>query len=298
MEECYCSLSDELDWNNPEGNRCPYDLSKLLPLHESQGRLTFPANFFFNNDLEYLRGGSTERKYATSTTKKNATKYDVEGIKDMVPKLWSLIKVAYDKILSVTSVTVVEWYGYGPLKEIIVRKVEQKLHKFMEGDFPRLNLNDIEDMLLLVSQNKLNNLNGNVIVHLAVGLCMYTRRIIIQSRVEDLQLGDGTPTSVHNTLDQMLKNLRLGYNKDMKRRKWTVTDQKWTRIMIKDINQYQNWRDLPRDIPLVRIEVLRYDTKGVKVIKGIIQNKIELTLEQTQEGFSDEVLVSIEGVEE
>ncbi|GJZ31943.1 hypothetical protein Tco_0576990 [Tanacetum coccineum] len=52
----------------------------------------------------------------------------------------------------------------------------------------------------------------------------------------------------------------------------------------------QNWRDLPRDIPLDRIEVLRYDTKGVKVRKGKMQTKTELTLEQTQQGVSDEVL--------
>ncbi|GJU97175.1 hypothetical protein Tco_1326446 [Tanacetum coccineum] len=52
----------------------------------------------------------------------------------------------------------------------------------------------------------------------------------------------------------------------------------------------QNWRDLPRDILLDRTEVLRYDTKGVKVRKGIIQTKTELTLEQTQQGVSDEVL--------
>ncbi|GJT41767.1 hypothetical protein Tco_0941632 [Tanacetum coccineum] len=38
MEECYCALSDQLDWNNPEGNRCPYDLSKPQPLHESERR--------------------------------------------------------------------------------------------------------------------------------------------------------------------------------------------------------------------------------------------------------------------
>ncbi|GJV98021.1 hypothetical protein Tco_1549598 [Tanacetum coccineum] len=108
-----------------------------------------------------------------SITKTKAVKYDVEGIEDMVPKLWSLIK----------------WYGYGHLKEIIMRRAYWKLHKFMEGDFPRLHMNDIEDMLLLVIQNKLNNLDSNVIVHLAVGLRMYTRRIAIQSRVEDLQLG-------------------------------------------------------------------------------------------------------------
>ncbi|GJT75376.1 hypothetical protein Tco_1042101 [Tanacetum coccineum] len=59
----------------------------------------------------------------------------------------------------------------------------------MEGDFPRLHLNDIEDMLLLVVQNKLFNLNSDVIVDLAGALCMFTRCIVIQKRVEDLQLG-------------------------------------------------------------------------------------------------------------
>ncbi|GJS66752.1 hypothetical protein Tco_0681316 [Tanacetum coccineum] len=52
----------------------------------------------------------------------------------------------------------------------------------------------------------------------------------------------------------------------------------------------QNRRDLPRDILLDRIEVLMYDTKGVKVIMGIMQTKTEVTLEQPQQGVSDEVL--------
>ncbi|GJR17365.1 hypothetical protein Tco_0965892 [Tanacetum coccineum] len=52
----------------------------------------------------------------------------------------------------------------------------------------------------------------------------------------------------------------------------------------------QNRRYLPRDIPLNRIEVLRYDTKGVQVRKGKMQTKTELTLEQTQQDVSDEVL--------
>ncbi|GKD26461.1 hypothetical protein Tco_1232675 [Tanacetum coccineum] len=67
----------------------------------------------------------------------------------------------------------------------MVRRADQKLYKFMEGDFPRLYLND---MLLLIVQNKLFNLEGDVIVDLGVALSMYTRRIVIQKRVEDIQL--------------------------------------------------------------------------------------------------------------
>ncbi|GKE42734.1 hypothetical protein Tco_1470018 [Tanacetum coccineum] len=66
---------------------------------------------------------------------------------------------------------------------------QQKLYTFKEGDFKRLHLNDIEDMLLLIVQNKLQNLDTNVVVHLVVNLRMFARRIVIQERVEDLQLG-------------------------------------------------------------------------------------------------------------
>ncbi|GKD60696.1 hypothetical protein Tco_1298205, partial [Tanacetum coccineum] len=146
MEECYKALTDQLDWNNPEGDRYPFDLRKPLPLEKA--------------------------------------------LTDKVPNLWSPIKVAYDKhALLVTNVKVNIWYGYGHLEEIEVRRSDKKLYKFKEGDFPRLHLNDIEDMLLLVIQNRLFNLEGDVIVHFAAALRMFTRRIVIQKRVEDLQLG-------------------------------------------------------------------------------------------------------------
>ncbi|GJS82509.1 reverse transcriptase domain-containing protein [Tanacetum coccineum] len=57
-----------------------------------------PADYFFNNDLEYLKGGSSSRKYTTSITNTKAARYDnIEGIEDMVPELWSSVKIAYDK---------------------------------------------------------------------------------------------------------------------------------------------------------------------------------------------------------
>ncbi|GJT17164.1 hypothetical protein Tco_0875870 [Tanacetum coccineum] len=76
MLECYRTLSDQLDWNNPKGNCCPYDLSKPLPLHEFQGRLTITADFFFNNDLEYLRGGSTDKNTKARKVQPDKTPQD------------------------------------------------------------------------------------------------------------------------------------------------------------------------------------------------------------------------------
>ncbi|GJZ24038.1 hypothetical protein Tco_0561497 [Tanacetum coccineum] len=196
FEECYKAVTDKLDWHNPEGHEYPFDLSKPLPLIEDQGRQVVPANYFFNNDLEYLKGGSSSGKYTTSTTKTKAAKYDnIEGIKDMVQTLWSLVKVAYDKHVvlgtshRVTNVKVVKKYGYGYLEEIIVRREDHKLYKLKEGDFLSHNLRDIEDMLLLLVQKKLSNLEKYDLFDLNMALRMFTRRVVILKRVEDLQLG-------------------------------------------------------------------------------------------------------------
>ncbi|GKF17721.1 hypothetical protein Tco_0062639, partial [Tanacetum coccineum] len=75
FEECYKAVFDQLDWNNREGHKYPFDLSKPLPLIEAQGRQVVPADYFFNNDLEYLKGGSSSRKYTTPATKNKAAKY-------------------------------------------------------------------------------------------------------------------------------------------------------------------------------------------------------------------------------
>ncbi|GJR01481.1 hypothetical protein Tco_0524465 [Tanacetum coccineum] len=60
----------------------------------------------------------------------------------------------------------------------------------------------------------------------------------------------------------------------------------------------QNQRDLPRNTPLDRVEVLGMIEKRSKVRMGIILTEAELAVEQSQQGVSYEVSVSIEGVEE
>ncbi|GJR03879.1 RNA-directed DNA polymerase, eukaryota [Tanacetum coccineum] len=58
-----------------------------------------------------------------------------------------------------------------------------------EGDFPRLRINDIEDMLILMVQNRLTNLSRDDVADFARALRMFTRSLVIQKRVENLQLG-------------------------------------------------------------------------------------------------------------
>nr|GEX39140.1 hypothetical protein [Tanacetum cinerariifolium] len=192
FEECYKALTNRLDWTNPEGKEYPFDLSKPLPLIEYRGRQVVPVNYFINNNLEYLKGGSSSRKYMTSIIKTKAAKYDnIQGIKDMVPSnMVSKHDVFSSKrIITVIHIKVMKWYDYGYPEEIEVRREDQQLYKFKEGDFQRLNLCDIEDLLLLLVQKKLSNLERDIIFDIGIALQMFTRRIVILKRVEDLQLG-------------------------------------------------------------------------------------------------------------
>nr|GEW18621.1 hypothetical protein [Tanacetum cinerariifolium] len=72
---------------------------------------------------------------------------------------------------------------------ITVRTDDDKLYKFKEGDFKRLRIQDIEDMLFLMVQGKLTNLTVDECFAFNVSLRMFTRSIVIQQRVEDFQLG-------------------------------------------------------------------------------------------------------------
>ncbi|GJU31269.1 hypothetical protein Tco_1174858 [Tanacetum coccineum] len=122
-EECYKVLTDRLDWNNPEGKEYPFDLSKPLPLIKDRGRQVVPVNYFINNNLEYLKGGSSSRKYTTSTTKTKDAKYDnIQGIDDMVLSVSKYDVYSTKRIIAVTKVKVMKWYDYGYLEEIEVRR--------------------------------------------------------------------------------------------------------------------------------------------------------------------------------
>nr|GEZ13008.1 hypothetical protein [Tanacetum cinerariifolium] len=100
LEEVYKATTDQLDWDNPEGQQYPHNLLQPLPLiPDNRGRRVIPFAHFINNDLEYLRGGASSRKYTTYVTKTKAADYGhIKWIEDLVPRtMWIQEPLNYDK---------------------------------------------------------------------------------------------------------------------------------------------------------------------------------------------------------
>ncbi|GJU36179.1 hypothetical protein Tco_1184533 [Tanacetum coccineum] len=200
FKECYKAFSEKLDWENPEGGDYPFDLSKPLHLITHRNHQRVPFEFFINNDLKYLQGGVSTMTYTTSTTKSKAAKYALWGIlhwRQQRKSFYSFARGMQSRgdvystkhILAVTHVKVMRKHRYGHLEEIVVRRADNILYRFKEGYFQRLRINDIVDMLILVVQNQLINLSWDDVADFTIALMMFTRRLVIQKRVKDLQLG-------------------------------------------------------------------------------------------------------------
>ncbi|GKC81076.1 hypothetical protein Tco_1136793, partial [Tanacetum coccineum] len=215
--------------------------------YKASSRLTIASEYFFNNDLGYLKSSYTEKKYTTSITKTKAARYELVGIEDMIPSLWSVTK-----ILSVKSVMVNKLHGFGYLEEIVVRRDDRLLYKIKEGDFVNLHLNDIEDMLLLVVQHKLFQLDGSDIVDLAVALLMWADELY--------KFSDGTLKLVRDELHHKVLGFRLGYNKEMSRRKWLATEKWRSELMVELIDKQMRERRILGNLErLVGAQELKMD---------------------------------------
>ncbi|GJZ36583.1 hypothetical protein Tco_0582774 [Tanacetum coccineum] len=297
MEECFKALTDRLDWNNPKGDRCPFDLTKPLSLRGRLGHLTVTAEYFFNNDLGFLKSSDSEKKYTTSITKTKASRRKL-WYRSQINKFSKHNVYSTQKILGVKSVSVKRLHSYGHLEEIVVKRADRQLYKFKEGDSIDLHLNDIEDMLLLVVQHKLFHLDGSDIVDFIVALCMFTRSLIIKKLVEDLQFfvesyqkklnitepqktfpeiefkelytpshkppgfSDGTLKTVRDELHHRILDFRLGYNKEMSRRNWTAIDKRSSELMIELIDKQMRERRIIRNLErLVGAQELEMDYK-------------------------------------
>nr|GEW12252.1 reverse transcriptase domain-containing protein [Tanacetum cinerariifolium] len=140
---------------------------------------------------------------------------------------------------------------------------------------------------------------------LRVALQMFTRRIIILHRVEDLQLEVKSYQKKLNitkpeTLRSDIPNITpyTGY----KNPQGIIYQDKFQRNRLMRSDELYMFcdrtllsvrapelEDLPRDNPLDSVEVLRYEKRSKRENKGKVPTQMELVIEQTQQGTSYEV---------
>ncbi|GJV08439.1 hypothetical protein Tco_1346095 [Tanacetum coccineum] len=192
---------------------------------------------------------------------------------------------------------------------------DDKPYTLKEGDYNRLRLQYIEDMLLLLVQGKLTNLNVKEHLALGISLRMFTRSVVLRRRVEDLQLGnkdkknrlmrieelhkysDDTLNDVRSALDDILKRIRMEY---LPQTVWRNVDRERAGAMIQAIDRQLRNRRLMRSLekfvggrlysnpmiqpepegstqgyPLESVEVLRFNTTAGNPVKKIL---LKLTL--------------------
>nr|GFB09900.1 hypothetical protein [Tanacetum cinerariifolium] len=197
--------------------------------------------------------------YTTSVTKTKAADYmHIKWIEDLVPRtMWIQEPVGYNKhalwgishwgrkrqqfygfavnqesardvyskrrIIAVTELKIVKWHNYKHLDWITMRRDDDKLYKFNEGEFKRLRIQDIEDMLLLL--NKLNltrpdTYRSDLKCKEVYSAYFNLRGFIYQNkdlknrlmRIDELhKFSDGTLTDVRTSLDDCLKGIRMKY---------------------------------------------------------------------------------------
>nr|GEY85204.1 hypothetical protein [Tanacetum cinerariifolium] len=202
LEEVYKATTNQSDWVNLEGQQYLHNLLQPLPLiPNNRGRCVIPFAHFINNDLEYLQEGASSRKYTTSVTKTKAADYGhIKWIEDLVPRtIWIQEPIDYDKHalwgVSHCGRKCQQFYGFA-INQESARDIYSKRRiiavtdlKIVEWHSYKLRLQDIEDMLLLLVQGKLSNLTVEERFAFNVSLRMFTRSIVKQRRVEDLQLG-------------------------------------------------------------------------------------------------------------
>ncbi|GJW31545.1 hypothetical protein Tco_0051577 [Tanacetum coccineum] len=134
------------------------------------------VDYFFNNDLKYLQGRISTMTYTTSITKTKAEQYDLPGIEDMVQNIWSPVKVAYDKHAL---------WGISHWRD--QRKTFYGYARCLESTHDVYSTKRI--LAVTWVKNSLTNLLGDDVSDFTIALQVFTRSMVIQKRVEDLQLG-------------------------------------------------------------------------------------------------------------
>nr|GEZ05161.1 hypothetical protein [Tanacetum cinerariifolium] len=200
---------------------------------------------FAGSDRGSKRQREGKEPESTSAPKEKATKTtgkSTQGSKSQ--------QKTTSEIIAVTELQIVEWHNYKHLEWITVRRDDDKLYNFKEGDFKRL-LQDIEDMLLLLVQGKLTNLTVEERFAFNVSLRMFTRSINKNKqnrlmRTDELhKFSDRMLNDVRTALDDHLKGIWIKY---LPQAIWRKSDKKRAATMIQAVDKQLKTRRIMRSL--------------------------------------------------
>nr|GEV00574.1 hypothetical protein [Tanacetum cinerariifolium] len=170
------------------------------------------------------------------------------------------------RIIAITELKIVEWHNYKHLDWIMVRRDDDKLYKFKEGDFKRLRIQDIEDMrvedfqLGVESYQKKLNLTkpdsyrSDLKRKEAYITYSNPRGFIYQNkdkknrlmRIDELhKFSDGMLIDVRTALDDRLKGIQIQY---LPQSIWRKSDKDSAADMIQAIDKRLKTRRIMRSL--------------------------------------------------
>nr|GEY84496.1 hypothetical protein [Tanacetum cinerariifolium] len=188
-----------------------------------QGRQVIPQDYFIDNNLEYLKGGSLSRQYSTSITKTKAATYEIKWIEDMVPNLWSPVKIDERCDLNVA----LRMFT----KRIIIQMRVEDLQLGVESYQKKLNLTKPETF-----RSNLRNRTAYTTYLDPQGVIYKDQKNInrLLRTGELYKFSDGTLNDVQTALHDITSGIRMEY---LPKRKLSRLDKRRACVMIQDIDK-------------------------------------------------------------
>ncbi|GJX23560.1 hypothetical protein Tco_0228005 [Tanacetum coccineum] len=265
----------EYEVTNPESDQVRIDVNRPLSLGGPTGHVTIHTQFFFNKDLEYLRYGNKGSRPALSISKMKAASYPDFGLELLVPEqMWIDDVCTYD----ISDKYGISHWCFNRQKFYIDRHDSLSLRKEVRTRMRILSVR-VEDFQLSIEsyQTQLNltkpgwDATGYKFKHdytiiespRAVVFSVNNNERKIMQLNEIYKFSDGTLTRILEALD------------------YRATE---------DEGSIRTWNALLVDV-FVTTDFFKEqnDIKEYYKNKGIVQTKMELVLEHTQQGTSNEV---------
>nr|GEY11278.1 hypothetical protein [Tanacetum cinerariifolium] len=195
-----------------------YHLEEPFPLiPDNRGRRVIPFAHFINNDLEYLRGGVSH--WGQKRQQFYGFAINRESSLDVYSKR---------RIIAVTNLKIMEWHNYKHLDWITVRRDDEKIYKFKEGDFKS------EEKRILPIQTKEDSSIKNK---------DKKNRLM---RIDELyKFSDGMLNDIRNALDDRMKRIRMQY---LPQTIWRKGDKDRAAAMIQAIDKMLKTRRIMRSL--------------------------------------------------